>query len=67
MEPHITIQEVREKDKIEFEVVRKSNKKRKEIERSFDNDFFDSSTQQQDLVGRNHDRRATTDVLSNSF
>ena len=29
--------------------------------------FFDSSTQQQNLVGRDHDRKATTDVLSNSF
>ena len=32
-----------------------------------DTDFFDTSTQQQGLVGRDHDRRATTDVLSNSF
>ena len=69
MEPGIVIQQVGEKDKMEFEVVRKSNKKRKKIEYSYDNDadFFNSSTQQQDLVGRDHDRRATTDVLSNSF
>ena len=67
MESDIIIQRVWEKDKVEFEVVKKSNKKRKKIENSYDNDadFFDSSTQQQDLVGRDHDRWATTGVLSN--
>ena len=29
--------------------------------------FFDSSTQKQDFVSRDHDRRMTTDMLSNSF
>ena len=42
---------------------------KKKIENSYDNDadFFYSSTQQQDFVGRDHDRRETTDVVSNYF